>query len=216
MRPLFPRHSHTLFRVGLCALLSSPVVAVAAALAWARAPFATGQREASEQPLQVDHRHHVRDDAIPCSYCHAGAPVSPTVGRWSRGSTCAHPTWWWPSTTTSSARARCICATRDFADRRRVRATADAMNRLYVAEAAPTVTGALADHRLRVARAHVHSLAAALRAVLSPAAAPVARGDPSHRRWIDAVTADLRAQAGAALVTAGDRQPPAAHAETVR
>src|SRR5208282_2547399 len=37
---------------------------------------------------------------------------------------------------------------RDFADKRRVTGPESAMNRLYVVESTPTVTGAMADHRL--------------------------------------------------------------------
>ncbi len=43
---------------------------------------------------------------------------------------------------------------RDFIDRRRIRsATGSSMNRLYAVEGTPTLTGAKADHRLRVSRA---------------------------------------------------------------
>ena len=37
---------------------------------------------------------------------------------------------------------------RDFADKRRVHDPQAAMNRLYVVESTPTVTGSMADHRL--------------------------------------------------------------------
>ncbi|HVZ32830.1 MAG TPA: cytochrome c3 family protein [Polyangiaceae bacterium] len=32
------------------------------------------------QPVQFDHRHHVRDDGIDCLYCHSGAENSPFAG----------------------------------------------------------------------------------------------------------------------------------------
>ncbi len=40
--------------------------------------------------------------------------------------------------------------TRDFADRRRVTDDAKQMNRLYVIESSPTLTGAKAEHRLPI------------------------------------------------------------------
>jgi molybdopterin-containing oxidoreductase family iron-sulfur binding subunit len=104
---------------------------------------------------------------------------------------------------------------RHFADRRRVRSAADGMNRLYVAEASPTVTGTVADHRLRARRAEVHALAAAL---LAEVAAPLVEGlsrhraGPARRRWVEAVAADLRAHAGACVVTVGRGQPAEVHA----
>jgi hypothetical protein len=40
---------------------------------YVRTPYDTHQYEALEQPIEFDHRHHVRDDGIPCLYCHSGA-----------------------------------------------------------------------------------------------------------------------------------------------
>ena len=107
---------------------------------------------------------------------------------------------------------------RHFADRRRVRSAADGMNRLYVAEASPSVTGTVADHRLRVRRAEVHALAAALLAEVAGGSAGAPEGlsrhraGPAHRRWVEAVAADLRAHAGACVVTVGRGQPAEVHA----
>lgn len=80
MRPLFTPRADTLLRLGLALGASAPVAAVAAAMAWVRSPYGTGQREPVEQPLPFDHRHHVRDDGIACGYCHAGARSSPFAG----------------------------------------------------------------------------------------------------------------------------------------
>ena len=38
-----------------------------------RTPYASHQFRALEQPVEFDHRHHVRDDGIDCLYCHPGA-----------------------------------------------------------------------------------------------------------------------------------------------
>lgn len=42
-------------------------------LVYVRSPYATGQHNPPGQPVKFDHRHHVRDDGIPCLYCHDGA-----------------------------------------------------------------------------------------------------------------------------------------------
>ena len=47
---------------------------------------------------------------------------------------------------------------RDFADKRRITGPESTMNRLYVVESTPTVTGAMADHRCPLARERRGSL----------------------------------------------------------
>jgi len=98
---------------------------------------------------------------------------------------------------------------RHFAQRRRVTAGGNAsMNRLYVAEPTPTLTGAMADHRLPLAAGEVEELARALAAHV--AGAPDAASP--HAEWIQAVAQDLRQSAGSGIVIAGESQPPAVHA----
>ncbi len=101
---------------------------------------------------------------------------------------------------------------KDFAAKRRVRSAEDAMNRLWMAEVAPSPTGSLADHRLALAPADVAALAAVVAARLgvdAPAAELPAAVDPA---WVDALVADLEAHRGAAVVIAGPQQPAAVHA----
>lgn len=108
-------------------------------------------------------------------------------------------------------------ASRQFAARRAVHGPSDGMNRLYVVEPLYTVTGANADHRLRVRASEVRAVAAALAAAVS---APISGGVPPalqapaapHRKWVDAVARDLLAHRGRSLVVAGDAQPPEVHA----
>jgi MoCo/4Fe-4S cofactor protein with predicted Tat translocation signal len=113
---------------------------------------------------------------------------------------------------------------RDFADRRRIAAPTDAMNRLYVVEPGLSVTGGIADHRLRARAVDVEPLArAVLRGVLAirgghvlpPAvASAVGDGEPAetpHRGWIEALARDLAAHAGRTIVIAGERQPARVH-----
>jgi molybdopterin-containing oxidoreductase family iron-sulfur binding subunit len=107
--------------------------------------------------------------------------------------------------------------TRGFSTGRRVASSADAMSRLWVVEAAYTVTGANADHRVRLAARHVPAFVAALAAKLKRAGlaievpgAPAVPGlDPGLLR---ALAADFLANRGASLILAGPRQPAAVHA----
>ena len=99
---------------------------------------------------------------------------------------------------------------RRFADRRRLSSPVGAMNRLYAAEGAPSVTGTMADHRLPVRPGLVPRLLAALLARLRPGTtAPEL--PPEYARWIAALAEDLLSHRGEALVVVGDRQPADAH-----
>ena len=106
---------------------------------------------------------------------------------------------------------------RGFADGRRAGASGGVMNRLYVVEGVFSLTGAMADHRLRLESRQIAPFLAALAARLDPSAAgagsPTGAGvagvDP---RWIDAVAKDLLANRGKGLIVAGERQPPSVHA----
>lgn len=90
-----------------------------------------------------------------------------------------------------------------------------AMNRLYVVEGVYSLTGAMADHRLRLESRQIAPFLAALAARLVPAEAGAAAGagvsgiDP---RWLDALAKDLLANRGKGLIVAGERQPAAVHA----
>jgi molybdopterin-containing oxidoreductase family iron-sulfur binding subunit len=105
-----------------------------------------------------------------------------------------------------------------FAEGRRAGASGGAMNRLYSVEALHTLTGAMADHRLRLRSSHVGAflvaLARATGAVpdLPAAGTDAAWLDAPARAFIDALAADLRDNRGAGLVVAGERQPPEVHA----
>ncbi len=100
---------------------------------------------------------------------------------------------------------------RAFSARRRVDEGDDneKMNRLYVVESTPSLTGGLADHRLPVAAARVETLA---RSVATGLGLAVSGGDGSHASWVQAVVDDLKANGSRALVMAGESQPPAVHA----
>jgi molybdopterin-containing oxidoreductase family iron-sulfur binding subunit len=109
---------------------------------------------------------------------------------------------------------------RAFAGRRQPRdsQTTGSMNRLYVVEPSPTLTGAAADHRLPLAARDVAQVARAIADSLgvgraaAPADAAVASSIAEHERWIAAVVRDLQAHRGKSLVLVGDSQPPEVHA----
>lgn len=103
---------------------------------------------------------------------------------------------------------------RDFAVRRRVRDGATTMNRLYVAECTPSVTGTAADHRLPLTPHQLGLLALALAAKLKvPGVDGAAAGDlpKQDEMWAACVAADLEKNRGRCVVIPGDYQPAAVH-----
>lgn len=102
---------------------------------------------------------------------------------------------------------------RDFIDKRRLSNGQKTMNRLYVAESTPTITGASADHRLRLRASEIEPFARAVATMLGvTGVAGAAAPNGALTNWIAALVADLQEHAGAALVVAGDEQSPAVHA----
>ena len=100
---------------------------------------------------------------------------------------------------------------RDFASRRDGNDPGN-MNRLYVIESTPTLTGAQADHLLNRRAGEIEGLARMIAAGLGVSVSAGAESDEDTRRWVSAVVDDLRAHAGDCLVVTGDHQPPAVHA----
>jgi len=110
---------------------------------------------------------------------------------------------------------------RDFMQNRRVDDHAvDAMNRLYTVEANFTVTGGMADHRLRTGAGQVFATAAAMAGAVAEltgnagckqaaSAAKAGKIDKETQKWVDAVAKDLVAHKGEAVVLAGAAQPEA-------
>ncbi len=92
---------------------------------------------------------------------------------------------------------------------------ASSMNRLYAVEAAFTLTGGMADHRLRVSPSQVNVVAAQIARSLGVKAAVAAivpvLADPKHVEWVNGLVEDLKANAGKSLVLAGSRQSLSVH-----
>ncbi|HKU36765.1 MAG TPA: oxidoreductase, partial [Polyangiales bacterium] len=109
---------------------------------------------------------------------------------------------------------------REFAGRRRIAEASGEMNRLYAIEAALSVTGSMADHRLARASGRVSTLCAALAVAILPGgsfasrelAALSGRLDATERRFCEALVRDLRARpAGTTLLVPGPRQTSEVH-----
>jgi MoCo/4Fe-4S cofactor protein with predicted Tat translocation signal len=84
------------------------------------------------------------------------------------------------------------------------------MIRLYAVESSPTLTGALADHRLGVRAVEVESVARELLAALGAGGGGGA--NTTRAAWVAALARDLQAHQGRCLVMAGDMQPAPVHA----
>ncbi|MCF7687216.1 MAG: TAT-variant-translocated molybdopterin oxidoreductase [Cephaloticoccus sp.] len=105
---------------------------------------------------------------------------------------------------------------REFTKGRKVVKRDDPMNRLYAVESTFTLTGSMADHRLRLASSHMLAFAAALANKVMGASPldTLAQGleFPRQAEWLQACADDLRSHKGECLVVAGSHQPAAVHA----
>ena len=94
------------------------------------------------------------------------------------------------------------------------------LNRLYVVEPRFSITGGMADHRLRLRSADMEGLALALAAELGktvPALAGYRSPAPlsaERAKFVTAVAKDLAGKRGASVVMAGERQTALTHAVT--
>jgi molybdopterin-containing oxidoreductase family iron-sulfur binding subunit len=112
-----------------------------------------------------------------------------------------------------------VANTRGFAEARKVRSQTDEMNRLYVVEPSMTVTGMMADHRMRMKSHDVANFAATLAHRLAElnqgfkelANLPTPKVE-FDKHFVDAVADDLLHAGPNMLVVAGRRQPAAVHA----
>lgn len=77
---LFHESANSIYWATIALLAVTIVGLPLAAIAWARTPYATGEQEEVVQPVKFDHRHHVRDDGIDCTYCHSGVGRSSAAG----------------------------------------------------------------------------------------------------------------------------------------
>jgi molybdopterin-containing oxidoreductase family iron-sulfur binding subunit len=97
---------------------------------------------------------------------------------------------------------------RDFSNKRRVREQNAAMNRLYMVETTPTVTGGIADHRLALRPSQMLPFVQALAARLGLDMAAPANLPDVPEKWLSALAEDLQTNAGRSLAVAGHNQLP--------
>ena len=109
--------------------------------------------------------------------------------------------------------------TRGFAAGRTATRAAGSVTRLYAVEGVSSLTGAMADHRLRLQSRHIAGFVAALAARLGASglaidapSAPPASVPGLDAHWLDVAAKDLLQNRGKSLIVAGRRQPPAVHA----
>jgi molybdopterin-containing oxidoreductase family iron-sulfur binding subunit len=105
---------------------------------------------------------------------------------------------------------------RDFYRRRKLNQYAEAdrsraeMNRLYVVEPTPSVTGSSSDHRLPLRSVEIENFARALAAKLGLGGS--GKLTPDAEKWLDAVVKDLKKYPRRTLLVAGEQQPAEVHA----
>jgi MoCo/4Fe-4S cofactor protein with predicted Tat translocation signal len=110
-------------------------------------------------------------------------------------------------------------ACRDFSRGRRITKAGDVMNRLYTIEPLMSLTGANADHRLRLAGGQVLAAAALLlEKTAGQGSGPVSAAlkntgqlDEKSAAWVTKCAEDLVKAKGKGLVVAGYKQPLAVH-----
>lgn len=87
---------------------------------------------------------------------------------------------------------------------------ATSMNRLYSVESAFTLTGGMADHRLRIAPGMVAAVAAQIAREFDIAAEGIAPiTDAEHLKWVKALADDLRDSGARTAILVGSRQSAA-------
>jgi MoCo/4Fe-4S cofactor protein with predicted Tat translocation signal len=112
-----------------------------------------------------------------------------------------------------------LASARAFTSRRRLKSANDNMNRLYVVENRFTITGAMADHRLRMPASRIPVFAyllagkigaltkdSGLVSLLGTLTAP-AETPAFDEQWLIEAANDLVAKSGSSIVLAGQQQP---------
>ena len=77
---LFSPAASTVYRTALAAIVLGVIVLVCAPMIYIRTRYAGGEDNAITQPVEFDHRHHVRDDGIDCVYCHETVETEAEAG----------------------------------------------------------------------------------------------------------------------------------------
>ena len=88
---------------------------------------------------------------------------------------------------------------------------AEKMNRLYQVEAAYSLTGGVADHRLRIAPSQILRIATAVANKVEAKVSGEAKLSAEEAKWVEACVKDLEAHKGKSVVLAGSRHGKELH-----
>ncbi|PWT80907.1 MAG: molybdopterin oxidoreductase [Blastocatellia bacterium] len=105
--------------------------------------------------------------------------------------------------------------TRWFTGRRRPANGGSSLNRLYVIETTPSITGTMADHRLPLPARAIEPLAFDLARRVTSSTLASSRDEivsGAAQRFLDPLGRDLTNHRGSSVVLAGESQPPTVHA----
>ncbi len=80
MSALFSKKADGTFRTVLAVVLIGAAATLGGLMIFQRVPYGTGQQLEVGQPVQFDHRHHVKDDLIDCRYCHSSVEKAASAG----------------------------------------------------------------------------------------------------------------------------------------
>ncbi len=86
------------------------------------------------------------------------------------------------------------------------------MSRMYAMESTPAVTGAKAEHRLKLRPSEIERYLRIIASRLGINAGGGAAANSADEKWLNAVVNDLRTHRGSGLVIIGDHLSPVAHA----
>ena len=103
---------------------------------------------------------------------------------------------------------------RDFTQKRTVRTGTSQMNRLYVLESTPSLTGAAADHRLPASPNDIEMMVArlAVGAGIELYKKPEDSLSAAQEAWLRVLSEELNTHRGSSLILAGESQSPVVHA----
>jgi hypothetical protein len=80
MARLFAPFADTAFRIALLGLISGGAALVLVPFVYVRTPYNDNREFPVDQPVQFDHRHHVKDDGIDCRFCHSAVEKTAYAG----------------------------------------------------------------------------------------------------------------------------------------
>ena len=101
--------------------------------------------------------------------------------------------------------------TKAFVSRRRAENGIEKMNRLYLVESTPSLTGSMADHRLAIRASDIEIITRVVATKLNaiPGRASLPAHLAPHEKWFDALVRDLKKKRGKSVVIAGEYQSAA-------